>query len=1158
MKKKLFVLFGLLIIGMFFSVGVQSAFADTTSMPWRWETGFCATEFDNVLNDVTINIEPNTEVCVFPPSSIWDQPVGRVYVGVYINGQYFRRTSETTDLPHCRTVSGSSVTIESSTLCTTEPVSSGTITYTASSSLPTSGGTFTDSGQNLPNISDRVALGDVDGDGDLDAVIAKNGVTPGSNPSGVLLNNGTGIFTDSGQDLWFYNTNVALGDLDGDGDLDAIFASYYYDRVWFNDGTGTFTESGQRLGSGGSTSDVGLGDLDGDGDLDAFFANVVPRANKVWFNDGNGTFTDSGQNLADSYSIDVSLGDLDGDGDLDAFVANGVISASKIWLNNGTGTFTDSGQNLGGLYLPHVSLGDLDRDGDLDAFLTERNGPEQVLLNDGSGFFTNSGQILGSSISEYIALGDIDGDGDLDAFIVGGIGAVPNKVWLNDGAGTFTDSGQNLGDAMSWGVALGDLDGDSDLDAFVANRLPSNKVWLNGTSVPVGPITPGTPTVIQDRSGNSSNIVNLDADPSDGGVGVSIGSRVEANGSAVFPYDDTATAEAVVTYPFTVNEAGTMYLNVSIGGIMGGYQLFDSRLNMEASINANGVPVAVYPGISRIINNRPLPNGYEQINDNRSIPYNAVPGVQYTLEVNQELSARASGSGSTGYGNFGGSTKLIVSDKPLTEYPVAEAGSDQTSSIGTTIELDGSASSDPGGSPLAYQWEQVGGEYVPLNNHDSTVSNFTASVPGLYRFELVVNNGELDSLPDYVNVLVENDVENPAIDIRKQEEGLDSRTINRGDDVTFEITVTNTGDVDLTNVIVSDVVIPACENLIGDLAVGDSFTYTCTAINVQESFTNIATVDGESSSGTPVTDEDPSAIEVIPEADLSITKSDDIDPVVAGDNLTYTIGVNNNGPEEAQNVIVSDILPAGVTFVYTTGCANDPNGVPSCDLGTIANGGSASYTVTVTVDSGTAGTIINSASVSSSTADPDTGNNSTSEDTIVNRPPVADDDSYSTNEDTVLNISAPGVLSNDSDADGDPLTAILDTGTSNGTLTLNGDGSFSYTPNINYCGPDSFTYHANDGQANSNIATVDIDVICIDDPPVVAVNTASQTVQYSDYISDVTITAADVDSASLSISDDAPSDLSTSGSCTPAGDGTNCIWTLGGKVMVAADTYDVT
>ena len=67
-------------------------------------------------------------------------------------------------------------------------------------------------------------------------------------------------------------------------------------------------------------------------------------------------------------------------------------------------------------------------------------------------------------------------------------------------------------------------------------------------------------------------------------------------------------------------------------------------------------------------------------------------------------------------------------------------------------------------------------------------------------------------------------------------------------------------------------------------------------------------------------------------------------------------------------------------------------------------------------------------------------------------------------------MAAPGVLANDTDPDGDPLTAVLVTGPSHGTLTLNANGSFTYTPAANFTGTDSFTYRASDGTLNSSPA----------------------------------------------------------------------------------------
>jgi hypothetical protein len=173
-------------------------------------------------------------------------------------------------------------------------------------------------------------------------------------------------------------------------------------------------------------------------------------------------------------------------------------------------------------------------------------------------------------------------------------------------------------------------------------------------------------------------------------------------------------------------------------------------------------------------------------------------------------------------------------------------------------------------------------------------------------------------------------------------------------------------------------------------------------------------------------------------------------------------------------------------------------------------------------------------------------------------PPVANDDSYSTDEDTMLNEAAPGVLANDTAYGDGSLTAVLDTNPSHGSLTaFNNDGSFTYQPDGNYCGPDSFTYYANDGLADSNVATVDIQVICVDDPPQVSVDPSSQTLQYSDYIEAVGITITDIDSSSLTVDDNAPSALQLKGSCTPSGAGTTCTANLEGQVLVAAGIYDI-
>ncbi len=94
----------------------------------------------------------------------------------------------------------------------------------------------------------------------------------------------------------------------------------------------------------------------------------------------------------------------------------------------------------------------------------------------------------------------------------------------------------------------------------------------------------------------------------------------------------------------------------------------------------------------------------------------------------------------------------------------------------------------------------------------------------------------------------------------------------------------------------------------------------------------------------------------------------------------------------------------------------------------------------------------------------------------VNQAPVAVADSYSTPLNTAKVVAAPGVLANDTDADGNPLTAILNANVTHGSLSLAANGGFTYTPTSGYTGPDSFTYHANDGTLNSNTVTVSLTV----------------------------------------------------------------------------------
>lgn len=344
-----------------------------------------------------------------------------------------------------------------------------------------------------PGDTNQIGLGDLDGDGDLDAVFSNQA----DHHCRILWNDGAGRFTESGQQLTQQGHGVGIGDLDGDDDLDLFITCAGWakekgifnnlpSRIYLNNGKGVFEDSGQDLGDTESSGNgISLLDLDGDGDLDAhifyYTSKATPYYHHIYLNDGRGRFKDSEIALPEG-SFPV-WGDLNGNGSVDAFLMEWE-KGLRILLGDGSGGFTEGWIEADpSLRYGDTALGDVDADGDLDAIVTAQGGDEEkpvrVLLNDGKGRFKDKGLRFYPGKTGSVFLGDLNGDGSLDAYITVFKGV--NQLWLNDGFGRFKDSGLRMceGDPNAH-AALGDLDGDGDLDVFISFYGDgTNSVWLN-------------------------------------------------------------------------------------------------------------------------------------------------------------------------------------------------------------------------------------------------------------------------------------------------------------------------------------------------------------------------------------------------------------------------------------------------------------------------------------------------------------------------------------------------------------------------------------------------------------------------------------------------------------------------------------------------------
>ncbi len=306
-----------------------------------------------------------------------------------------------------------------------------------------------------------------------------------------------------------WSNQLTIGDIDGDGDLDILFAnggnfsspgSPQLQRVYVNDGAGFFTdESVARLGFSGLCRGVELGDIDNDGDLDLILAQDFQRQPQLFENDGAGFFTNITARLPQIplSSSRAQFGDIDNDGDLDLYLTNGSTNRFgcgqyRVYVNDGTGTFIDETASRHPIENVCNNMdcifGDFDRDLDLDV-RTAGTGTNnsRLYVNDGAGVFSLLTTIPADTTCYSYDFGDIDGDGDLDLLGANGLpGSSAEILLVNTGTGTFTDASSQISPNPNEDdndSKFFDFDNDGDLDLIIA-RLGAGgeKIYVNDGS----------------------------------------------------------------------------------------------------------------------------------------------------------------------------------------------------------------------------------------------------------------------------------------------------------------------------------------------------------------------------------------------------------------------------------------------------------------------------------------------------------------------------------------------------------------------------------------------------------------------------------------------------------------------------------------------------
>ena len=412
--------------------------------------------------------------------------------------------------------------------------------------------------------SERLAIADVNGDGQPDVIIANNG----SDTVSVFLGIGNGSFQAQATFATaHYPLGVAISDLNGDGKPDIVTANDPTDNmsVLLGNGNGTF-QTQKTFATGTRAYSVAIADVNSDGKPDAIVANRDSNNVSVLLGNGNGTFNAQTTFAVGTTPRFVAIADVNGDGKPDVIAANSGGGTVSVLLGNGNGTFQAQSTFAASSNSEGVAISDVNSDGKSDLIVTNSSAVS-VLLGNGNGTFQVQTTTAVGANPRSVAVADVNGDGSLD-LITANSQSNNVSVLLGNGNGLFqTQTTFATGNFLE-SVALTDVNGDGRPDVITANRdSKTMSVLLNAVN---GNFTGEVYTV---------NINNAPVITTNGG-GASASSSVAENTTAVTTVTATDADLPAQTLTFSVS-GGADAAKFSIN-ILSGVLTFTIAPNFEA------------------------------------------------------------------------------------------------------------------------------------------------------------------------------------------------------------------------------------------------------------------------------------------------------------------------------------------------------------------------------------------------------------------------------------------------------------------------------------------------------------------------------------------------------------------------------------------------